>query len=203
MSEDDGIWIIGAGGHAKVVLATAHAAGLTVSGLIDQRPETHGTQILGVFVVGDSGALPPSAICVAAVGDTQSRRRIVTEELPNVRWRSVVHPHAELAEGTSLGVGTVVFASAVVQPGSSLGDHVIVNTSAVIEHENEIGDFVHLATGALLTGGVKIGVGSFIGAGAVVLPGIRIGAWCTVGAGAVVTHDVPDGATVKGVPARP
>jgi serine acetyltransferase len=42
----------------------------------------------------------------------------------------------------------------------------------------------------------------FIGTHAAVLPRIRIGRWATVGAGAVVTQDVPDFATVVGVPAK-
>lgn len=33
-------------------------------------------------------------------------------------------------------------------------------------------------------------------------PGLRIGRWAVVGAGAVVVRDVPDGATVVGIPAR-
>ena len=42
----------------------------------------------------------------------------------------------------------------------------------------------------------------FIGAGAVVLPGRHIGAGAVVGAGSVVIHDVPEGVTVAGNPAR-
>jgi len=37
----------------------------------------------------------------------------------------------------------------------------------------------------------------------VVLPGLREGAGATLGAGAVAVRDVPAGATVVGVPARP
>jgi acetyltransferase-like isoleucine patch superfamily enzyme len=48
----------------------------------------------------------------------------------------------------------------------------------------------------------RVKKGASIGTGAVVLCGVTIGEGATIGAGAVVTHDVPDGATVAGVPAR-
>jgi acetyltransferase-like isoleucine patch superfamily enzyme len=44
--------------------------------------------------------------------------------------------------------------------------------------------------------------GASLGSGAVVMCGVTIGVGAMVGAGAVVTHDVPDGATVVGVPSR-
>ena len=47
-----------------------------------------------------------------------------------------------------------------------------------------------------------IGDNVFIGAGARVLGGIRVGDDVSVGANAVVIHDLPDGATVVGIPAR-
>jgi len=48
----------------------------------------------------------------------------------------------------------------------------------------------------------RIGNNVFIGAGARVLGGIRVGDGAVIGANAVVIHDVPDGATVVGIPAR-
>jgi serine O-acetyltransferase len=54
-----------------------------------------------------------------------------------------------------------------------------------------------------LPGAPVIGDGAKIGAGAKVLGPITIGAGARVGANAVVIHDVPPGASVAGVPARP
>lgn len=48
-----------------------------------------------------------------------------------------------------------------------------------------------------------IGDNVFIGAGARLLGGIRVGDNAVIGANAVVIHDVPAGATVVGIPARP
>jgi UDP-2-acetamido-3-amino-2,3-dideoxy-glucuronate N-acetyltransferase len=45
--------------------------------------------------------------------------------------------------------------------------------------------------------------GASIGSGATIMCGITVGARAMVGAGAVVTSDVPDDATVTGVPSRP
>jgi acetyltransferase-like isoleucine patch superfamily enzyme len=53
------------------------------------------------------------------------------------------------------------------------------------------------------TGEVVIGERAMIGAGAVVLPGVEIGTDASVAANSLVTEDVPAGATVAGVPARP
>jgi serine O-acetyltransferase len=48
-----------------------------------------------------------------------------------------------------------------------------------------------------------IGDDVFIGSGAKIIGGVRIGSGARVGANAVVLHDVPDGVTVVGIPARP
>lgn len=42
----------------------------------------------------------------------------------------------------------------------------------------------------------------FVGSGAKIIGGVRIGQGARIGANAVVLHDVPDGATAVGIPAR-
>jgi len=48
-----------------------------------------------------------------------------------------------------------------------------------------------------------IGKDVAIGTNSTILAGVTIGDGAMIGAGSVVTHDVPAGATVCGVPARP
>lgn len=50
--------------------------------------------------------------------------------------------------------------------------------------------------------GPTIGAGTMVGTGAKVVGPVKVGERCQVGANAVVRTDVPDGATVVGVPAR-
>jgi acetyltransferase-like isoleucine patch superfamily enzyme len=49
---------------------------------------------------------------------------------------------------------------------------------------------------------VRICAGADIGVNSIILPGVTVGREAIVGAGAVLTEDVPDFATVAGIPAR-
>jgi sugar O-acyltransferase (sialic acid O-acetyltransferase NeuD family) len=200
------VWVIGAGGHAKVVIDSLRAEGrYDVEGVLDDDPGRRGGEVLGVRVLGDTSDEALRALdvrlAVIAVGSNRARREVATRLSGRVAWLTVVHPRAYVAPSAVVGAGSVIFAGAMVQPEARLGEHVIVNTMASVDHDGEVADFVHLAPGVRLAGGVRVGEGAFVGVGSSVLPGRCVGAWATVGAGAVVTRDVPDGATVVGVPA--
>ena len=197
------VLVIGAGGHAKVVIATLRAAGVAVAGVLDDDAAKHGHTILDVPVLGAvERAAEGGHEAVIAVGHNATRKRIA-ESLPGVRWATVVHPSAVVHATVQLGEGTVVFAGAVVQPDTRLGAHTIINTAASADHDNMIGDYVHLAPGVRLAGDVTLEEGVFMGIASAALPGVHVGAWTTVGAGGVVTRDLPSGVTAVGVPARP
>jgi UDP-perosamine 4-acetyltransferase len=203
---------LGAGGHGKVTLEIVQLLGEhEVVGLLDPRPELHGTEVLGVPVIGDDTLLDSlrgegaagAFIGVGAVTGTGARRRlfgaIVAHDMEPI---SAIHPTANLSPSAGVGAGVTLMAGAIVNPGAVLGDNVIVNTGAVVDHDCELGDHVHVATGATLAGTVRLGDGALVGAGATVLPGVTVGADAVVGAGAVVTSDCEPGAVVVGVPAR-
>jgi sugar O-acyltransferase (sialic acid O-acetyltransferase NeuD family) len=116
---------------------------------------------------------------------------------------TVIHPTAFIDRSATLGQGCQVMAGAIILAEARLGREVIVNTRASVDHEDVLEDGTEVAPGATLCGVVHMKVNSWVCAGATVLPRITIGADAIVGAGAVANRDVPDGATVVGVPARP
>lgn len=199
------VCVIGAGGHAKVVISTLQAAGYTPVAVYDDEPRTWGSQLLGVAVRGSTAELVTGAAAlpaVIAIGDNRTRRA-VAERLDHLDWISVIHPKAYVHESVRIGRGTVVFAGSVVQPDTTLGDHCIVNTGATVDHDSRVGNYVHFCPGTHGAGGVVVGEGVLLGIGSSVLPGKAIGAWTVVGAGATVVADLPAGVTATGVPASP
>lgn len=197
----DDIVVVGAGGHAKVVIATVRAAGGDVVAAFDDDRGRWGQRILGVPVKGPiSNDKIGNAHAIIAVGENRARQSLA--ERLHATWITVCHPSATIHSSVVLGPGTVVFAGSVIQPDTSLGAHSILNTAASIDHDCILRDFVHIGPGVCLCGGVTVDEGAFLGVGAKVAPNLMIGAWSTGGAGAVCVADVARETTVVGVPAR-
>lgn len=189
--------LLGAGGHAKVVLALARAAGRQVVGVCDPVLTRDGVaRWRDIPVLGGDDALDridPQAVHLAnGVGQLprSTARRDLYARLAarGFRFPALVHPSAWIDDSVVLADGVQVMAGAIVQPDCTLDENTVVNTRASVDHDCHVGAHVHIAPAACLCGGVRVGVGAFVGAGATVLPAISIGEEAIVAAGATLAR---------------
>jgi sugar O-acyltransferase (sialic acid O-acetyltransferase NeuD family) len=191
--------LYGAGGHARVISSIIRACGEEVSFVFDD--DTSKKLFSGIPVLNeyDPQLLFPELIIIA-IGNNLIRRKISLYISHD--FGILIHPSACVDTSVSVRSGTVVMHSSVIQAGTSVGKHAIINTGAIIDHDCRITDFVHIAPGVTVCGNVSIGENTIIGAGSTIVPNLTIGKNCTVAAGSVVTLNIPDGALVRGNPAR-
>jgi UDP-2-acetamido-3-amino-2,3-dideoxy-glucuronate N-acetyltransferase len=125
--------------------------------------------------------------------------------------------------GCTIGDDTKVGAFVEIQKNAFIGQRCKISSHTFICEGVTIEDDVFVGHGVMFTNDLypratvngrlqtesdwqvvatRVKRGASIGSGAVILAGVTIGEQAMIGAGAVVTHDVPDGRTAKGIPAR-
>lgn len=196
--------LIGAGGYAKSILDSIDYYNYQVVGFIDEisnEKEHLGYPILGRSL-NDLDDMHQYFYFIS-IGNNEKRsiwyKRLIDNQLRliNVVDRSaIISPRAEIGNGCFVGKLTIVNSKAVI------GNDCIVNTRALVEHGCTVHDHVNLSTNSVINGDVVVGEGSFVGSCSVTIGQLHIGQWSTIGAGSVVIHDVGDGITVAGVPAK-
>lgn len=208
--------IFGCGGQGREIAGIIAAAGtdvhgtrLRVVGFVDDAPSkanaasvtAQGHEVLGP--VSAARDLPPGTRFIIGISDSHDRERLAGLA---TGWglvpATVVHPDATVGPQCSLGPGTVLWPGARLTTNVELGEHVHVNQNVTVGHDTSAQAFTTINPSAAVSGSVTLGRRSLIGAAAVVLQGRAVGDDAIVGAAACVVHDVPTGATVKGVPAK-
>lgn len=190
------ISIIGASGHAKVIIDIIEENGGVVGEVYDQ--DVLKKEILGKKIRHNLNVLPKAS--VIAIGDNFIRKKIASSNFFDLQ--ALIHPKSSISKYSEIGTGTVVMSGVSVNAGSSVGNFCILNTNCSIDHDCKISDFVHISPNVALAGNVEIGECTHVGIGASIIQGIKIGRNCIIGAGAVIIRDVQDGMTIIGNPGR-
>jgi sugar O-acyltransferase (sialic acid O-acetyltransferase NeuD family) len=199
------LFVVGAGGHGKVVLDATFLNGFLKDNI---RITDNAESLRNSIFLGCRVQVPAlledmrGHLFHVAIGNSKARESLFLElrEL-NAIPHTILHPMASISQFSKIDNGVFVAAKAVIAANATIGQCSIVNHGAIVDHDCIVGKFSHVAPNATLAGGVTIGSHVLIGAGANVLPGITIGDCAVIGAGAVVTENVNAGETRVGVPA--
>jgi len=196
--------LLGAGGHAKVLLEALQLEGRNVLGLLTPDLEK-GSKHLGVEVLGDDDQLQQFKL-----SEIDIVNGIGSLPFEQLRWKvsnkvrswgfslsTVIHSAAVVSKDATLAEGVQVMAGCVIQPGCTIGQDAIINTGSTIDHDCLIGEKTHIAPGCALSGGVRVGSSVHIGTGCSIIQNIEVGDGAVVAAGTTLYKDVEAKILVK------
>jgi len=205
------ILVYGASGHSKMIVDIIHKnKSHNIIGYIDSYKKA-GEELYGYKVLGNDTQLNQISVeynvdhIVIGVGENSVRRNAwkkITTNAPNIKFESIIHPNAILAENINLGKGVVIMAGVIINADASIGEFCILNTNSSLGHDSVMKDFSSIAPGVAVGGNVTIGYGSALCLKAGVIQNITIGDNTVVAAGAIVVKDIGDNKLAKGVPAN-
>ncbi|OFA32762.1 shikimate dehydrogenase [Glaciecola punicea] len=194
----DGVVLIGAGGHASVLLDLLIEQRANILGYIsidiasneqlfsDFRRFKSDEQINQfdrsmVKLVNGVGSIPGNTLR----HDIYNRYK----EL-GYRFATIVSQNAIVSKYAQLAEGVQVMHGAIIQAGVSVGCNSIVNTGAIIEHDCTIGNNNHIAPGVTISGNVTSQSNVHFGTGSSVIQLVDIDENVIIGAGATITKNV-------------
>ena len=198
--------VLGAGGHAKVVIEILMEMGYQIDFCIGGHDSVDKCMDITVlkgdehlYRLRDEGY----SLIFPAIGENNLREKLANFALGlGYELVNAISPSSSISQSAILGKGIAIMAGVIVNAECEIKDLVILNTGASIDHDCYIGSCTHIAPQCALAGNVKIGKNTFLGIGTNVIPNINIGDNTIVGAGGVVVSDIPSYVTAVGIPAK-
>lgn len=191
--------LIGAGGHASVLVDMLEQQGQTLTYVVSQPPPDRISLRDRAQLNNDDAVSqldPKRYQLINGIGSLPGhnlRKEIYQRfEQQGFHFPCIISPQAYVSPYAQLGPGVQVMAGAIIQPGCVIGANSIINTGATLDHDCVIGPHNHIAPGCTLSGGVHTGEGCHIGTGANITQGISIGQFSVIAAGTTVTKHIPE-----------
>lgn len=193
--------VFGSGGFAKEVIGYIVSDGHSIEAVVSENPfndpQFKHFNLVNTIAVGEY----PGAAFVLAVGDIETKKRIVSQN--EDRWETFAHSSSFVSKFAKLGKGCVICPNTCVLGDAQVGNFVTVNVFCTIAHDNVIGDYVTYSPYVGTMGVCKIGNECFFGTASYCVPKVSLPAGTKVSAGAIVRKSIQTPETLYGDPATP
>lgn len=195
---NDGVLVIGSGGHASVLLEMLIEQEINILGYVSPLPainqklfsDLHWHKIdedillfdmLTIKLVNGIGSLP---------GNTLRADFYNKYKKLGYSFATLVSKDASVSRCATLEEGVQVMRGALIQTGTSVGYNSIVNTGSIVDHDCSIGSNNHIAPGVTISGHVISKENVHFGTGSVVIQSINVNKNVVLGAGTTITKDI-------------
>ena len=205
------LFILGGGGHSKVVSDAALLTGKWQSiHIVDPNQEPNleiDSEKDAIFYeendLFQTNFNSKKDVLFIGIGSSQIRSKLYSEHSKSdISFINIAHPTATLSKTIQVKEGSFFGPNSVVNAQANIGVCVIVNSAAVVEHDCIIGDFSHIAPRATIAGGVEVGRYTLIGGNSFINENIKIADNIIVGSGSVVPFDLLEAGTYVGNPVK-
>jgi sugar O-acyltransferase (sialic acid O-acetyltransferase NeuD family) len=115
---------------------------------------------------------------------------------------NAIHPTVSVMEDAIVEKNIIIHAGALIGYRAEICSGTFISYGSIINHHCVLKDCSTIDAGVTLAGNVSVGRFATVHTGAVIINKIKIGESSVLGAGTVVIRDVPDNATVVGVPGK-
>jgi sugar O-acyltransferase (sialic acid O-acetyltransferase NeuD family) len=195
---NDGVLLIGSGGHASVLLDMLIQQKIKVLGYLSPIPAVNQKLFsdlhwyksdedillfdkLKIKLVNGIGSIP---------GNTLRADFYKNYKKLGYSFATLVSTDASVSRYVILEEGVQVMRGAMIQTGTCIGYNSIVNTGSVVDHDCSIGNNNHIAPGVSISGQVASQSVVHFGTGSTVIQSININENVVIGAGTSITKDI-------------
>lgn len=195
---NDGVLLIGAGGHASVLLEMLIEQQVNILGYVS--PSAANNQKLFSdleWIKSDDDILQFDKSDIALVNGIGSLpgntfRSDFYNKFVNLGYSfaTLISTGAYVSKYATLESGVQVMRGAIIQTGTHVGYNSIVNTGAIVDHDCLIGSDNHVAPGAVISGQTTSKENVHFGTASSVIQSINISRNVVIGAGATITQNV-------------
>jgi len=201
--------ILGAGGHAKVIIDILRSLNCHIAGIISPTI-AEGSFFKGIKYLGSDKILKEFTVekyyfvnALGSINNTFPRTQLFQlYSQYQCIFPKIIHPQAVISKSAIIKNGVHILAGSIIGPDVKINENVIINTQSIIEHDCVIGSHSHVASGATLCGNINIGNNVHIGAGSTINQDLSIGDSSVIASGAVVTQNIGQNCLAAGVPAK-